>query len=95
MRFNSSTVRLVFVLLFFSCSTVHTSVSSSEYGLEYTLPRDLECNLDPDLLTEISSYQDEVDSIIEYIMNGTMKGETFRSLMEFVDTFGPRLVRIY
>ena len=53
----------------------------------------LDCNLDADLLAEIAGYQEAVDSIINYIVSGEHKGVTFNTLMNFVDTFGPRMVR--
>ncbi|XP_042224675.1 carboxypeptidase Q-like [Homarus americanus] len=50
-----------------------------------------QCNLPPELVDEIKSYQDTVDQIIEYVVRGDYKGRTYEVLAELVDTFGPRM----
>ena len=53
------------------------------------------CNLSEEIVNEIASYEDNVKKIIDFVMNGKYKGRTYKTLAELVDTFGPRLVRVY
>lgn len=48
------------------------------------------CALSPNLLNEIQSYQPTVIKIAEEILNGNYNGDTWNSLSEFIDKFGPR-----
>lgn len=48
------------------------------------------CALPSKLLNEIKSYQPIVDKIAKEILNGSYTGDTWNSLSEFVDRFGPR-----
>lgn len=49
-------------------------------------------SLDAALVAEIRGYQASVDSIISHVTKGVHRGETYRGLVDFVDTFGPRIV---
>ncbi|XP_059620806.1 carboxypeptidase Q-like [Phlebotomus argentipes] len=49
------------------------------------------CALSPALLKEIRGYAPVVGKIIQNIVTEDFKGETWRSLSEFVDRFGPRM----
>lgn len=69
-----------------------TLATTSALGNKVTTPANKdECALSPDLVEEIRGYQETVDSIIEYIVNGDYKGRTYNILAELVDTFGPRM----
>lgn len=48
------------------------------------------CALSPKLLNEIQSYQPVVNKITKEILNGNYTGNTWNSLAEFIDKFGPR-----
>lgn len=48
------------------------------------------CALPPKLLDEIKSYQPIVNKIAKEILNGNYTGDTWNSLSEFIDKFGPR-----
>lgn len=50
-----------------------------------------QCSLSPELLSEIQSYQQVVDRIIEVSTKGDFKGRTYDDLAYFVDEFGPRV----
>ncbi|XP_055700320.1 carboxypeptidase Q-like [Phlebotomus papatasi] len=52
---------------------------------------DEECKLSPGLRKEIRSYRPVVGKIIQKIVGGDFKGETWRSLSQFVDRFGARM----
>lgn len=49
-----------------------------------------QCALPPKLLDEIQSYQPIVNKIANEILNGNYTGDTWNSLSEFIDKFGPR-----
>lgn len=48
------------------------------------------CALPTKLLNEIQSYQPIVNKIAQEILNGNYSGDTWNSLSEFIDKFGPR-----
>ncbi|XP_058061277.1 carboxypeptidase Q-like [Anopheles bellator] len=50
-----------------------------------------ECQLPDDLRREIAAYQPVVDTIFERIVSGEFAGQTWHSLLDFTDRFGPRL----
>ncbi|CAL8097325.1 unnamed protein product [Orchesella dallaii] len=52
--------------------------------------QDPECNLDPQLVSEIASYKGVADRIISEVLQGPFKGRAYSDLEHFVDTFGPR-----
>jgi len=66
--------------------TVHkdSEVPEAKPGLK------LECNLTPEQIAEIRSYEGRVNQIIEYVVNGPHKGKTYDTLATMVDQFGPR-----
>lgn len=49
------------------------------------------CSLSPELIEEIHSYQDVVNQIINYVVDGEYKGQAYDTLAELVDNYGPRL----
>lgn len=51
-----------------------------------------ECALSDVLKDEIQKYQPVVDRIAHEILNGKFKGDTYNSLLDFTDKFGPRMV---
>lgn len=51
----------------------------------------LDCELDPKLKTEIQSYQVVIDQIVEAVVNGPYNGQLYNDLVDYVDTFGPRI----
>jgi len=50
------------------------------------------CSLDKKLKKEIKGYQEIVDTIMGKTVNGNFKGETFKHLAHFTDSFGSRMV---
>ncbi|XP_050293223.1 carboxypeptidase Q-like isoform X3 [Anthonomus grandis grandis] len=50
-----------------------------------------ECNLNQEIIRDIQSYQNVVNSIIDFITKGEFKGKVFQDLALFTDTFGSRL----
>lgn len=48
------------------------------------------CALPSKLSNEIQSYQPIVNKIAQQILNGNYTGDTWKSLSEFIDKFGPR-----
>lgn len=50
-----------------------------------------ECTLSQSLRDEIQSYQPIVNRIAREILDEKFKGETYNSLMDFTDKFGPRM----
>ncbi|CAH1134528.1 unnamed protein product [Ceutorhynchus assimilis] len=52
---------------------------------------DDDCNLPEALITEIRSFEETANTIMNSILNGKFKGATFSELAEFVDTFGARV----
>ncbi|XP_060800704.1 carboxypeptidase Q-like [Amyelois transitella] len=46
--------------------------------------------LPEDLKEEIAEYQDIVNEILQYVIEGDFKGKTYDELAKFVDMFGPR-----
>ncbi len=43
-----------------------------------------------ELKTEIQGYQETAHKIIETVLSGSFKGQTYQNIGTFVDTFGPR-----
>lgn len=50
-----------------------------------------ECNLSPELISEIAGYKGVVSDIINATLNGVYKGRTWRTLARFIDNFGSRI----
>ncbi|XP_066251112.1 carboxypeptidase Q-like isoform X2 [Euwallacea similis] len=50
-----------------------------------------ECNLPAKLVSEIRSYEDTANTIINSLINGKYKGRTYKELAKFVDKFGARV----
>ncbi|XP_077296889.1 carboxypeptidase Q-like [Arctopsyche grandis] len=53
--------------------------------------RELECALSENVRENIANYAQVTNDIIDYFVKGPLKGKTWNSLSEFVDTFGNRL----
>lgn len=53
----------------------------------------LECNLPPEMVTEIQGYQQTVDQILDFVLRGNFKGQTYEKVAQLVDTYGARMVR--
>nr|XP_053631515.1 carboxypeptidase Q-like isoform X1 [Cherax quadricarinatus] len=64
--------------------------SAFHHQLEET-PAQSACNLTTELVAEIKGYQEDVNKIIDYVVHGDYKGQTYKMLAELVDTFGPRM----
>jgi carboxypeptidase Q len=89
--------------LFVFCAIVSCVYYAVEYsskagttfdGIEVARQRftsDDQCQLNPDLVREIASYQPIVNRIVNATLNGVFKGRTWRTLARFVDKFGPRI----
>ncbi|XP_055546819.1 carboxypeptidase Q-like [Wyeomyia smithii] len=52
---------------------------------------ELACTMDENLLQEIQGYQSVVEQIFYEIVRGRFAGQTWESIMELTDTFGPRM----
>ncbi|XP_023211525.1 carboxypeptidase Q-like [Centruroides sculpturatus] len=51
----------------------------------------LKCTLSPNLEKEIDNYKNIVDKIINYVISGPAKGQTYDHLAKFIDKFGNRI----
>ncbi|XP_067133302.1 carboxypeptidase Q-like [Centruroides vittatus] len=51
----------------------------------------LKCTLSPNLKKEIDNYKNIVDKIINYVISGPAKGQTYDHLAKFIDKFGNRI----
>ncbi|XP_013190143.2 carboxypeptidase Q isoform X1 [Amyelois transitella] len=63
------------------------------YGIGASLPKNTEeCSnvLTEELIKEIAAYDDVVNEILQYVIEGDFKGQTYDELAKFVDKFGPR-----
>ncbi|KAJ6625715.1 Carboxypeptidase Q [Pseudolycoriella hygida] len=76
------------VVILLSFSAVKCEVIDNEiHKLAYI---DDECELPDKLRKEIHSYQPIVNKIADEVLNGRFAGDTYNTLSEFIDTFGPR-----
>ena len=70
-------------------SKAGTTLDGIEVAQRFT--SDDQCQLNPDLVREIATYQPIVNRIVNATLNGVFKGRTWRTLARFVDKFGPRI----
>lgn len=76
------------VILSSAISVVNGGVIDNR--IEKFIDSDGNCALPSKLLNEIQSYQPIVNKISNEIVNGEYTGNTWNSLSEFIDKFGPR-----
>lgn len=76
------------VILILTSSVVNGGVIDNR--IEKFIDGNGNCALSPKLVNEIQSYQPIVNRIAEEILNGNYTGNTWNSLSEFIDKFGPR-----
>lgn len=80
--------RIAAVILLLTSVVVNGGVIDNR--IEKYVDGDGNCAMPTTLLTEIQSYQPIVNRIAQEILNGTYTGDTWKSLSEFIDQFGPR-----
>lgn len=80
--------RIAAVILLLTSVVVNGAVIDNR--IEKYVDVDGNCAMPTKLLTEIQSYQPIVNRIAQEILNGTYTGDTWNSLSEFIDEFGPR-----
>ncbi|KAG4067446.1 hypothetical protein HA402_009683 [Bradysia odoriphaga] len=78
----------VAVIFIFACVVVNAGVIDNRVDKYVDVHGN--CAVPPKLLDEIQSYQPIVNRIAKEILNGTFTGDTWNSLSEFIDEFGPR-----
>lgn len=76
------------VILILTSSVVNAGVIDNR--IEKFIDSNGNCAVSPKLVNEIQSYQPIVNQIAEEILNGNYTGNTWNSLSEFIDKFGPR-----
>ena len=52
------------------------------------------CGLSAKIISDIKSYQDDVNNIINFVMKGEYKGRTYKNVAKMVDTLGTRVVNM-
>ena len=66
-------------------------VSLSPSLLAHAAPRDKPYSLPAKIAKELASYQDVVEQIVDYAVNGTGQNQSYDRLAAFTDAFGSRL----
>jgi len=82
---QSVTTVIVMLVLMFSRVRSRNMFQNDESPFDTS-----KCSLHPKLTAEIKTYQSTADAIYNEATRLSLKGETYKELEMFVDTFGPR-----